>query len=139
MKKTVRITIGILIAVLLAAAGILIMYSQRIVMNPPGTVGNTAGNLNNDGRFCEHEGTVYFYNSFDGGGLFAMDPNEANLRRINNLEVRNILAGGKYLYYFHTGSSTVTTGFGHAFGMRSFLRCRLDGSNSETLDRKSVV
>lgn len=139
MKKTVRITIGILIAVLLAAAGILIMYSQRIVMNPPGTVGNTAGNLNNDGRFCEHEGTVYFYNSFDGGGLFAMDPNETNLRRINNLEVRNILAGGKYLYYFHTGSSTVTTGFGHAFGMRSFLRCRLDGSNSETLTTDVVI
>ena len=139
MKKTIRIVIAILIAVLVVVAGILMMFSQRIVMNPPGTVGNTAGNLNNDGRFCEYDGTVYFYNSFNGGGLFAMDPNEANLRRMNQLEVRNILAGGNYLYYFHTGASTVTTGFGHAFGMRSFLRCKLDGSNSETMTTDVVI
>ena len=139
MKKAVRITVIIIVAILLIAAGILVMFTQRIAMNPPGTIGNTAGNLNNDGRFCEHDGTVYFYNSFNGGGLFTMDPNEGNLRRLNNLEVRNILAGGKYLYYFHTGASTVTTGFGHAFGMRSFLRCKLNGSNAETLTTDVVI
>lgn len=139
MKKAVRITIAVIIAVLLVGVMLLIMLSQRIVMNPPGTVGNTAGNLNNDGRFCEYDGTVYFYNTFNGGGLFAMNPNETDLRRMNNLEVRNILAGGKYLYYFHTGASTVTTGFGHAFGMRSFLRSKLDGSNAETLSTDVVI
>lgn len=139
MKKAAKTTLTVIIALLLIIVVILVTFSQRIATNPAGTVGNTAGNLNNDGRFCEYDGTVYFYNSFAGGGLFSMDANEGNLRRLNTLEVRNILAGGKYLYYFHTGASTVTTGFGHAFGMKSFLRSKLDGSNSEALTTDVIV
>ena len=139
MKKAVKITLTAIIALLLISVLILMAFSQRIVMNPAGTVGNTAGNLNNDGLFCEYNGKVYFYNSFDGGGLFSMDPNEENLKQLNTLEVRNILAGGKYLYYLHTGTSTVSTGFGHAFGMKSFLRSKLNGSNSEALTNDVIV
>ena len=65
LKKSVKITLGIIIIALIIGIGALLMLSQRIVMNPEGTVGNTAGNLNNDGRFCEYDGTVYFLNSFD--------------------------------------------------------------------------
>lgn len=139
MKKTIRTTLTVIIILLLLIVGGLVAFSQRIPPNPPGTVGNTAGNLNNDGRFCEHEGKVYFYNSFSGGGLFSMNSDESGLKRINTLEVRNILAGGKYLYYFHTGSSTVTTGFGHAFGMKSFVRSKTDGSHSESLTNDVIV
>lgn len=139
MKKAVRTTLTVIIALLLIIVAILVSFSQRISMNPAGTVGNTAGNLNNDGLFCEYDGTVYFYNTFNGGGLFTMTPDESGLKRLNTLEVRNILAGGKYLYYFHTGASTVSTGFGHAFGMKSFLRSKLDGSNSESLTNDVIV
>lgn len=139
MKKAVRTTLTVIIALLLIIVVILVSFSQRISMNPAGTVGNTAGNLNNDGLFCEYDGTVYFYNTFNGGGLFTMTPDESGLKRLNTLEVRNILAGGKYLYYFHTGASTVSTGFGHAFGMKSFLRSKLDGSNSESLTNDVIV
>lgn len=139
MKKAVKTTLIVIIALLLIVVAVLVTFSQRIAPNPAGTVGNTAGNLNNDGLFCEYDGTVYFYNTFEGGGLFSMDVNEGSLRRLNSLEVRNILAGGKYLYYFHTGASTVSTGFGHAFGMKSFLRSKLDGSNSESLTNDVVV
>ena len=100
MKNYAKIILSVIGVILLAGLGTVLVLSQRIVMNPDGTVGNTAGNLNNEGLFCEYDGTVYFYNSFDGGGLFAMNPDESNLRRINNMVVRNILAGGKYLYYF---------------------------------------
>lgn len=139
MKKAARTTLTVMIALLLIIVAILVSFSQRISMNPAGTVGNTAGNLNNDGLFCEYDGTVYFYNTFNGGGLFTMTPDESGLKRLNTLEVRNILAGGKYLYYFHTGASTVSTGFGHAFGMKSFLRSKLDGSNSESLTNDVIV
>ncbi len=139
MKKTVKTTLTVIIALLLIIVIILVTFTQRISMNPAGTVGNTAGNLNNDGLFCEHDGMVYFYNTFNGGGLFSMTPGENDLKRLNALEVRNILAGGKYLYYFHTGASTVSTGFGHAFGMKSFLRSKLDGSNSEALTNDVIV
>lgn len=139
MKKAARIALSVIIALLLIIVVILVSFSQRIVMNPAGTVGNTAGNLNNDGLFCEYDGTVYFYNSFNGGGLFSMAPDESGMHRLNTLEVRNILAGGKYLYYFHTGASTITTGFGHAFGMKSFLRSKLNGSNAEALTTDVIV
>ncbi len=139
MKKAIKTTLTVVITLLLIITIILVTFSQRVAMNPAGTVGNTAGNLNNDGLFCEYDGTVYFYNSFNGGGLFSMAPDESGMRRLNTLEVRNILAGGKYLYYFHTGASTVSTGFGHAFGMKSFLRSKLDGSNSEALTNDVIV
>lgn len=139
LKKSVKITLGVIIAGLVIGAGVLAMLSQRIVMNPEGTVGNTAGNLNNDGRFCEYDGTVYFLNSFEGGGLFAMNPDESDIRRLNTLEVRNILAGGKYLYYYHTGISYDNAGFEGALGMRALQRCRLNGSNSDSLTTNMIV
>ena len=139
MKKYVKTVLYVLIALIIAAAAILLSFMQRVSMNPDGTVGNTAGNLNNEGLFCEYDGTVYFYNSFPEGGLFAMNPDETDLRRINPLVVRNILAGGKYLYYFHTGSSAVATDFGQALGIKSFQRSKLNGSNGESLTNDVVV
>ena len=58
LKKSVKIVLGIIIVVLLAGIAAILALSQRVRMNPDGTVGNTAGNLNNDGRFCEYDGTV---------------------------------------------------------------------------------
>lgn len=139
LKKSVKITLGIIIVALIIGIGALLMLSQRIVMNPEGTVGNTAGNLNNDGRFCEYDGTVYFLNSFDGGGLFAMNPDESDIRRLNSLDVRNILAGGKYLYYYHTGISYDNAGFSGELGLHALQRARLNGSNSEALTTEVVV
>ena len=76
MNKAAKITISVIACLLLVSVAVLLVLSQRVTMNPAGTVGNTAGNLNNDGYFCEYDGTVYFYNSFPGGGLFAMNPEE---------------------------------------------------------------
>ena len=139
LKKTVKIVLGIIIAALVAGIATILYLTQRVVMNPDGTVGNTAGNLNNDGRFCEYDGTVYSLNSFPGGGLFAMNPDETEFKRLNSLEVRNILAGGKYLYYYHTGISYEESGFSGALGLRTFQRCRLNGSNASSLTTKVVV
>lgn len=139
LKKSVKIILGIILAAVVVGLAVIFYLSQRVVMNPEGTVGNTAGNLNNDGRFCEYNNTVYFLNSFPGGGLFAMNPDETEFRRLNSLEVRNILAGGKYLYYYHTGISYEDTGFSGALGLRTFQRCKLNGSNPSSLTTKVVV
>ena len=139
LKKSVKITLAVIIVLLVAGAVTVMALLQHVSMNPEGTVGNTAGNLNNDGRFCEYDGTVYFLNSFEDGGLFAMNPDETDFRRLNTLEVRNILAGGKYLYYFHTGISYKDNGFGGALGMRTFQRCKLNGSNATSLTKDIVV
>ncbi len=140
MNRTNRNALIIIICILLAAsAGLILHFSlRRIPMNPPGTVGNTAGNLNNGGTFCEHDGVVYFANAADGGSLFRMAPDETDVRRILSLKVRNILAGGRYLFFFQTGASN-DSGLGQFQGAKSFDRCTLDGSGITSLTRDTVV
>mgnify|MGYP001056563777 FL=1 len=134
-KRVVTIVVVTLLLVTLFTVMILL---DRVHMNPEGTVGNTAGNLNNSGLFCEYNGTVYFANSYDGGSLYAMSADETNIRKLNSLVVQNILAGGKYLYYFQTGS-TSTSGFGQVQGMKSFDRCNLNGKGTTALTKDVVV
>lgn len=140
MKKTSGKNILIIAAavVLVALLGVLLIFSGRIPLNPAGTVGNTAGNLNNEGLFCEHDGTVYFSNASAGGVLYAMNPDETNVRQINQLKVRNILAGGQYLFYYQTEAVTDSV-FGQFQGKRSFNRSRLNGNDITVLTRDVVV
>ncbi len=139
MKKTMKLILAAVIVLALTALGAAAMLSQRIAMNPAGTVGNTAGNLNNSGLVCEKDGVVYFFNPFDGGGLFSMNSDESSIRRLNTLKVRNILAGGDYLYYFQYGSADSDSAFGQALVMHTFDRCRKNGSNSDSLTKDLVV
>lgn len=139
MKKNAKvILVSILIAAALAALLFFTWWNSRIPMNPPGTVGNTAGNLNNGGFFCEYGGKVYFSNAYDGGSLYSMDPAEGSIRKLNSVQVRNILAGGKYLYYFQLGASG-EAGFGAVRSSKSFNRCGLNGKNAVGLTRDVVV
>lgn len=134
-KPLIVFSLLLLITVLLLA--IYILFAQRVSKNPAGTVGNTAGNLNNGGFFCEYNGTVYFSCSADGGSLFSMDADEQNVKRLNQLKSRNILAGGDYLYYFQTGSTG--SSFGQVDGQHSFNRCKLNGSSPRSMTRSTVV
>ncbi len=133
----VLLAVGILIAIMTAAM-IFTYLGERVTMNPAGTVGNTAGNLNNGGLFCEYNGKVYFSNAYDGGSLYAMDPSEENIRRISTSQVRNILAGGKYLYYFRLGESG-DAGLGSLRTPRTFNRSDLDGKHAVSLVRDVIV
>lgn len=139
MNKTVRNNIIIAACVLAAFLVILgVILSGRVAENPEGTVGNTAGNLLNDGLFCEYDGTVYFSNTSKGGALYAMNPDETNVRRLNALKVRNILAGGKYLYFFQTGSADGPS-LGQIDGIRYFNRSRLNGKDITAITRDTVL
>lgn len=137
-RKIHSIFVFLFIVLFLTATGLVLFFSRRITMNPEGTVGNTAGNLNNAGLFCEYNGTVYFSNSADGGSLYAMDPGEENVRKLSDLNVRNILAGGDYLYYFQLGSSG-QSGLGNVISVKSFNRCKLNGKDVESLTRDVVI
>ncbi len=138
MKKSMIITLGILSAILVIAFIIWSAISGRVAMNPPGTVGNTAGNLYNEGMFCEYDNMVYFVNSYPNGGIFSMSPDESNITRLNSMQARNILAGGQYLYYFHTGTLASDTSFSQLPGTKSFNRCKLNGGEDTTLSRDLI-
>lgn len=139
MNKTVRNNIIIAAFVLAAFLVILgVILSSRVAENPEGTVGNTAGNLLNDGLFCEYDGTVYFSNTSQGGALYAMNLDETNVRRLNSLKVRNILAGGKYLYFFQIGTADGPS-LGQIEGIRYFNRSRLNGKDITAITRDTVL
>lgn len=136
-KKQNIYVIPVIIAVFLLLF-IASFFTGRIRMNPAGTIGNSAGNLNNSGLFCEHEGIVYFSNPTDFGRLYSMQPDESNIKKLSDLNVRNILAGGKYLYYFQLGDAG-DAGLGSVLSMKSFNRCNLKGKDVTGLTRDTVI
>ncbi|MDL2302679.1 DUF5050 domain-containing protein [Lachnospiraceae bacterium OttesenSCG-928-D06] len=139
MKTRTRNIIFVLIIVaVLAALATVYLYTNQFKSNPPGTVGNTAGNLNNSGLFCEYDGTVYFANSYDDGKIYAMDVNEGNMRKLNNITSQNILVGGNYIYYFQLGSSGEAD-ISNIVSVKSFNRMDLNGKNGTGIIRKTVV
>lgn len=138
-KNSITAIMIIVIAILVLMIGIIANYfSNRISSNPVGTIGNSAGNLNNLGLFCEHEGTVYFSNSYDNNSLYSMTPAEGKLHKLNDVNVCNLLAGGDYLYYFRSGA-TGDAGLGSIRSVKSFNRCLLNGRDTTALTRDVVT
>lgn len=130
------ITIVVLLLILLFT--IFSLYAKRIKPNPEGTIGNTAGNINNSGLFCEYNDVVYFSNPTDGGTLYSMNPDETQIRKLGSMKVCNVLAGGEYLYYFQFGSAE-DAGIGSVATTHSFVRNTLNGNNPEGLTRDVIV
>lgn len=137
-QTTIALSVVVGILIILGAGIIVSLLNSRVKMNPDGTVGNTAGNLNNGGFFCEYNGKVYFANAFDSGTLYSMNPDESGIEKLSNSVVRNILAGGDYLYYFQMGVSGDSS-FGTVQVPRSFNRCDLNGKNTASITRDTVV
>lgn len=132
------ILIVMLLFVIFAALILVSQFLGRIPANPPGTVGNTAGNINNAGLFCESEGMVYFSNPRDNGNLYSMTVDEQNITQLGNSTVRNILAGGKYLYYFQITASG-EGGLGYVRSRNSFNRCLKSGRDATSMTTDVVV
>lgn len=138
MKKYIHFFL--LLFGLIALAALLSFFgykSRQTTMNPHGTVGNTAGNLNNCGLFCEYDDTVYFANPADGYSLYTMTPDEKNIKKITDSEVCNILAGGQYIYYFQRSSHDES--MGNVRLSHGLFRCDLDGSHPLTMTTETVV
>ncbi len=122
-----------IIAVIVIVVVAWTLISKRLITVPEGTVGNTAGNLNNRGLFCEYDGKVYFSNAYDNGALYVMNPDESGMKKLNNAQAEYINAGGNFLVYYQKGS----TGSGDLKfigAMNGVYRCKLNGKNAVCLD-----
>ena len=125
MKKSFTHIIVLLGFIVIAGALMLIhILSERIPANPAGTVGNTAGNINNGGLFCELDGMVYFSNPMDQGALYSMTVDEKDLTKLYNGNICNILAAGNHLYYFMK-NPTDTSSLGYLRVSHAFYRSTL--------------
>ena len=127
-RKIISIFSIICIVIAFIATGIVVQLNQRIVKNPVGTIGNTAGNLYNGGLFCEDDGYVYFSNPYDAYALYRMRPNETEIEKLIETETGSINAAGKYFYFYQKGSGT-GEGFGYMISTTGVYRAEKENPN----------
>lgn len=137
-SKTRNILIFSLSGAALILLFVLTIYFQQVKMNDGSAIGNTAGNLNNGGLFCESGGIVYFANPYDNGCLYSMNPDETDFKKLTTISTSSINADEHYLYYYLDSS---TTGTGLGFVQRSYgiYRSGLNGKHSECLKKGNAI
>ncbi len=136
MKKKLIAILCALIAILICA-GLFVFtnLAKRVPENPPGTIGNTSGNLYNGGLFCESDGYVYFSNPYDSNALYRMRPDESEMQKMITTQVASINADGNYLYYYQGGSGG-SAGLGFLISTTGIYRVKKDRpKNVVCLDR----
>lgn len=129
----------ILSAIILALGGIsfLVNFQEYFHSNPEELVGNTAGNLNNGGYFCQIGDTVFFANGYDDGKLYAMNADETEIRKISDSRVSQLNGDDKYLYYYLDGVQTPSGMGGFSVPVLGLYRSDHKGKNVKTLARIS--
>lgn len=137
-SKKKNIIIISTLALFLTAAFIITLLSQRVKMNVGNLSGNTAGNLNNGGLFCEANGVVYFSNAYDGGCLYSMSPDETNMKKLTTVAASSINADPNYLYYY-LDSTNSGVGLGYVQRTYGIYRSNLNGKRSECLKRGNAI
>ena len=135
-KNILAISITIVVLILLSLG---VVLSGHITMNDDFTVGNTPGNLNNGGYFCEADGRVYFANAYDSYGLYSMNPDESEMVKLSGNSVSSINAAGKYLYYAMTSDGSSGSGLGYLAHTEGIYRSNLKGKSTVGLDRCGIV
>ena len=101
MSKLSERILAIAIIIVIVAVAVLYVISRknRFVISED-TVGNLAGNLNNNGLFCESGGKVYFANPSDNNTLYVMNPDQTEIKKVYNLSARYINVGGNYIFFY---------------------------------------
>ena len=125
-------------AVFLITLMVVAYVTSRIPLNDDATVGNTPGNLNNGGLYCELDGRVYFANAYDNYALYSMNSDESDIRKLNDGAFSCINAAGNYLYYSMIGETEdYDLGFiGTPYGV---YRSKLNGKKAVGLDRCHII
>lgn len=111
-------------------------YLNRFIYNSAAALGNTPGNLNNSGLFCEYGGKVYFSNPLDKGRLYVMNPDETGVKKLDDDTVYSINVYGNYIYYAKN-NARVDNGSNFGFlnqGSSGLCRVTLAGKQKAHLD-----
>lgn len=136
--KTKTIIISTVAGLLIITAFTVAVLLQRVRLNEGYVTGNTAGNLNNNGLFCESGGVVYFSNPYDGGCLYSMTPDETNMKKLTTARTTSINADDHYLYYY-MDSSKAGKGLGFVQRTYGIYRSKLNGKKMTCLKRGNAI
>lgn len=135
MKKIWKRLLFILCIILIAGAVFIIRYINRFKYNDSFVNGNTAGNLYNDGYFCEHNGIVYFANPSDHDCLYSMNPDGTDIKKLVNQSVSYINVDDHYIYYCKLQGRSDSAFSFLPINTNSLCRLRIDGKGEpEILD-----
>ncbi len=129
MKNTKNIIILMAVVFSILIFGIFLYSANKITPNEEFETGNTAGNLNNKGLFCEKDGIVYFSNAYDDGVLYSMNPDETECKRLNNVRVSSINADSERIFYSQKGTSD-GSGLGYVRSTTGMYYCDHKGKNT---------
>ena len=99
MKNKKGIIVAFIIVAISASLIFLIVQKTKFKFNSDGEVGNTNGNLYNNGLFCEYDGDVYFSNPYDNNSLYKMNMDGTEFEKIHNDNVSYINICNDYIYY----------------------------------------
>lgn len=135
-RRTKTIIFSVIGALAFITVMIVMLLSQRVKMNEGYVTGNTPGNLNNGGLFCESSNAIYFSNLYDDGCLYSMSPDGTNMKKISTSKVISINADPHYLYYYMDSAKK-----GESYVQRNYgiFRTTLNGKDSQCLKRGNAI
>lgn len=133
MSNTSRNIILIAAAVLLLGFAIIFTaYHSHSYNIAEGEIGNTAGNLNNTGLFCEKEGIVFFANPYDDGNLYKMNADQSDIELVYTLKAKYINVGDDTVFFYGQPAS-VAKGLGSVVTKPGIYKVRSDGKKLKEL------
>ena len=139
MKTNTKVILFMGILLLALGASLVISrITNRIPSNDISVTGNTGGNLNNGGLFCELDGKVYFSNKYDNGCLYSMNADETELTKLTTSTASSINAAGEHLYYF-MDSGSGGTGLGYIIRTFGIYRSDLNGAHTSCLVKDGCI
>lgn len=134
MQKKFAAVLSIIVLFIIALV-IVMTFLKRVPQNDPLTVGNTSGNLNNLGYFCEDAKKIYFANASDKYYLYSMNKDGSELTCLVKSPVRYINSAGDYLYFYQE-TTTENGAFGTMIRNNGVYRLKKGKNNSaDCLDR----
>lgn len=134
MKSTI-IKIAVVCSILAIVVGLVLFnyYNSRIEYIDSDVIGNTTGNINNGGLFCEYNDTIYFANPYDSNCLYSMNKDCTNVKKLSTDSVSYINTAGKYIFYVRNNLANNNTSVVFKGLLYGIVRCNLDGTHDETI------
>lgn len=133
MKKIQKILILAGLIIIVGGICLLVYLSDKVKYNDEGTVGNTAGNLMNGGRFAEHNGIIYFANPYDNDQLYSMNSDCSNIKKLSDDSTSYINVCDNYIFYVRNNFDPDNAGMIFRGQLYGVVRTRLNGSHSTLL------
>lgn len=135
-KKILIISISVVLVAAIIVGAVVSKQRKNIPDNPVGTIGNTSGNLNNGGYFCELDGYIYFSNFNDNHYLYKMESNGTNAELVKDVPVSYLNGAGDFLYFYYDERGGGDAKFmGFTGQMQGIYRIRNTGEDLHSLMR----